>query len=510
MKIGKSWLDRSIDFLAPQWGYRRHRARIAQDIMRLHYEGARTDRRASGWTTSGTSANAEIGPALATLRQRSRDLIRNNAYASNAIDELAGHAVGTGITAQAKPKNQNKQLAKEIKEAWDIWIDECDADGQLNFYGLQDLAVRTVIESGECLVRMRRRYSTDGYTIPLQIQILEPDYLDTGKTEDAKTGRIIQGVEFDLLGNRVAYWMFPSHPGDASAGFSRMSMTSRRIAAQDVLHVYRKKRQQVRGVPWLAPVIITMRDLDEYNEAELVRKKIEACFATFIVQADGPDIAPVGETSTNSGGQTEETLEPGMMKYLKPGEDVKFAAPSGHGEGYRDFMRDMQTKTAVGLSLTYEMLTGDLSNVNYSSYRAGLLSFRTKMDQFRWLCFVPMFCDPIRRWFIDAAYAAGLISARDYLTQWSPPRYGSVDPQKDAQAIQTSIRNGIKSWPQAVGEEGYDPDEQIEEIREANAKLDAAGIVLDCDPRQRTATGGSLTQKEPQQKRQGDEGDESS
>jgi lambda family phage portal protein len=499
----KTWLDRSISWLSPQWGLERAKARAAASIL-FAYEGARTDRRVSGWHTADTSANAEIGPYLSRLRQRSRDLVRNNAYATNALDELAGQAVGTGITAQAKPKDP--ELARQINEAWNIWVDECDADGQLDFYGLQDLAVRTVVESGEVLVRRRLRYSSDGYRIPMQIQILEPDYLDTGKTEETKTGRIIQGVEFDLLGNRIAYWMFPSHPGDVATGFSRSDLTSRRTPAVDVLHVYRKKRQQVRGAPWIAPVITTMRDEDEYTEAELVRKKIEACFASFITQEEGPGVMAVGETETNDSGQIEETLEPGMIKYLKPGEDVKFAEPAGSGSGYREFKRDIQTKMAVGIGITYEMLTGDLSNVNYSSYRAGMLSFRTKMEQFRWLCFIPMFCKPVRGWFINAAYAAGLISARDYLTQWSPPRYGSIDPQKEALAIQTSIRNGIKTWPQAVGEEGYDPDEQIAEIQEANKKLDEAGIVLDCDSRQRTATGGSITQSEPQQKQQGDEG----
>lgn len=497
----QTWLDRSISWLSPQWGLRRARARAAAEVL-LSYEAARTDRHTSGWITTDSGANAEIGPALARLRQRSRDLIRNNAYATNALDELAGQAVGTGIRANAVAMDGNARLAKQINDAWNIWVEECDADGQLDFYGLQDLAVRTVIESGECLVRLRRRFADDGYRIPMQIQILEPDYLDTGKTEETKTGRIIQGVEFDLLGRRIAYWLYPDHPGDISAGYSRANMASRRIPADSILHIYRKKRQQVRGVPWLAPVIVTMRDLDEYSEAELVRKKIEACFAAFITQPEGTEPVPIGATESSSEGQMEETLEPGMIRYLRQGEDVKFAVPSGTGEGYRDFMRDYQTKMAVGIGLTYEQMTGDLSNVNYSSYRAGMLSFRTRMDQFRWLCFIPMFCTPVRRWFIDTAFAAGMISAREYATEWSPPTYGSVDPEKDARAVLLKIRQGIKTWPQAVGEEGYDPDEQIAAIQEANRKLDQAGIILDCDPRQRTSSGNPVSQSTPNQEEQ--------
>ncbi len=489
--IRQTWLDRAVDWLSPRWGLERARARAAAAIL-LSYEAARSDRRTSGWNTADSGANAEIGPALSRLRQRSRDLIRNNAYATNALDELAGQAVGTGITAQAKPANRDETLARQINEAWRIWVDECDADGQLDFYGLQDLAVRMVIESGECLVRIRRRFADDGFRVPMQIQVMEPDYLDTRKTEETKTGRIIQGVEFDLLGRRIAYWLYPDHPGDITVGFSRANLASRRVPADLILHIYRKKRQQVRGVPWLAPVIITMRDLDEYSEAELVRKKIEACFATFVTQPDATEGPSLGETSTD-GSQVVETMEPGMIKYLRPGEEVAFATPSGHGEGYRDFMRDTQTKTAVGIGLTYEQMTGDLSNVNYSSYRAGMLSFRTKMDQFRWLCFIPMFCRPVRGWFIDTAYAAGLIAARDYFTEWAPPSYGSVDPEKDANATRAKIRLGTKTWPQAVGEEGYDPEEQIAAIQRTNEALDRAGIVLDCDPRKRTSVGAAVS-----------------
>ena len=487
-----TWLDRAISWMSPQWGLERTRARIAAGVL-MSYEGARTDRRASGWSTTDSSANSEIGPALSRLRQRSRDLVRNNAYASRAISELAGQAVGTGITAQAKPAGGDLALAKQINDAWRIFVDECDADGQLDLYGLQRLAARTLFESGEVLVRFRPRLYDDGFHVPMQIQLMEPDYIDTALTRAIKTGgRIVQGVEFDPIGRRSAYWLFPEHPGEIQVDYVRSNAASRRVPAELILHVYQKDRQQVRGVPWLAPVIISLRDLDEYNEAELVRKKIEACFATFVTQPEASEGPALGEVST-SDGQTVETLEPGAIHYLKPGEEVSFAQPSGSGEGYRDFMRDVQTRIASGIGLTYEQLTGDLSNVNYSSYRAGLLSFRNHIDAFRWLTFIPMFCGPVRRWFIDSAFAAGRISRRDYGTEWTPPAYGSVDPEKDANALVKRVRSGLLTWPQAVAEEGYDPEEQLLAIKKSNEAFDKAGVVLDCDPRKRTAVGGPVS-----------------
>lgn len=489
--------------MSPKWGVKRRSFRAASEaIKRFSYEGARRDRRTAGWVTSDVSANAAIGPRLSTLRQRSRDMVRNNGYASNALDELVAQCVGTGITAQAKPANSDTTLAKQINEAWKIWVDECDADGQMDFYGLQDMTVRSVIEAGEVLVRLRPRLLSDGLYIPFQLQVLEPDYIDTTKNEVLKNGgRIVQGVEFDVIGRRVAYWLYKNHPGDTLSYPYGDNANAYRVPAEYFLHIYRKKRpQQVRGVPWLAPVLIALRDMDEYRDAEIVRKKIEACFAAFVTQEGDPETSPIGEVKNGADGNLEEYLETGLIKYLKPGEDIKFATPSGSGDGYRDFMRDLQTGIATGIGLTYENFTGDLSNVSYSSYKAGENAFRTKIDAFRWLNLKPMLLQPVRQWFINYAYAAGRINKRDFGTEWSMPGFRSVDPQKDAHATLTKIRSGLMTLQQAIGEEGYDFDEQMADIKKANEVLDRLGISLDCDPRKRTAAGGAVTeQKESQE-----------
>ncbi len=153
-----------------------------------------------------------------SLRQRARDLVRNNAYATKAVRELVGHGIGTGIIGKAIKSENDPSSSEQIDEAWKIWSQECDAYGQLDFFGLQRQAVRSVIEAGECLVRMRPRYASDGLHVPFQLQMLEPDYLDHNKTEYTKSGgRIIQGVEFDPIGRRVAYWLYPEHPGEFSS-----------------------------------------------------------------------------------------------------------------------------------------------------------------------------------------------------------------------------------------------------------------------------------------------------
>lgn len=488
----QNWLDRTITWFSPQAGVRRLRARrAAEALSQLSYDGAKTGRRTDGWTTAGNSANAEIGLSLAKLRERSRDLVRNNPHAAKALRVFVSNAIGTGIVPQSSDP--------AINDLFKIWADEADADDQLNFWGLQKLVARTVWEAGECLVRFRPRRPQDNMdSVPLQIQLLEPDYLDLAKTEGLDNGNIIHGVEFDAIGTRVAYWMFSEHPGEVVNSFKRVGIQSKRVPASEVLHVYEKLRPgQVRGVPHrLASVMLAMRDMDEYDEAELVRKKIESCFAAMVTQPEGADGPTVGDVSaTRDSNQNRiEAFEPGMILYGKPGEDIKFGSPSGSA-GYNDYARSQYHRFAAGLGVTYEQLTGDLSMVNYSSYRAGHLEFRGETDDFRWNTFIPMFCVPVWRRFIEAAMVSGKLvqAASAASVKWTAPRYQSVDPLKDAKATLSMIRSGLKTLPEAIAEEGFDPDEQLQEIADTNKKLDSLGVVLDSDPRQDTKPPGDST-----------------
>src|ERR1041385_6925682 len=190
-----NWLDRAITWIAPKRGYLRSRYRSATMAL-LAYDGARSGRRTSGWTTANTSANAEVGAALNDLRKRSRDLVRNSPYGKRAITEMVNNAVGTGIAAQADSGKDALNL--KIDQVWQDWCEYCDADGQLDFAGLQALIFRSMLESGGVLIRRRLRFTTDGFAVPLQIQVLESDLLDLNKTARLDNGGyVIQGVEFD-------------------------------------------------------------------------------------------------------------------------------------------------------------------------------------------------------------------------------------------------------------------------------------------------------------------------
>lgn len=481
-----NWLDFAIGALSPAAGLRRVRQRQALRLIARAYDGAKAGRRTDGWVTAGTGANAEISPASARLRDRSRDLVRNNPYAAKAVGALVSNLVGTGIVPRARAKRTS--AAKQADHLWLQFAGSCDADGLTDFGGLQALIVRSLVESGEVIVRFRDRRVEDGLPVPLQLQVLEPDHLDSAKTEDlADGGYIVNGIEFDALGRRRAYWLFPVHPGDSRGRV----LSSRPVPARQVMHLYERLRPgQVRGVPWFASVILKLRDLDDYDDAELMRKKIEACFAAFVTGAQ--DEETLGKPSVGSSGDRIESFEPGMIEYLEPGKDVKFASPSANGD-YADYMRMQLHAVAAGVGLTYELLTGDLSQVNYSSIRAGLIEFRRRMESLQWQLIIPGLCQPVWARFVELAQASGKLPDGEITAEWTAPRFEAVDPLKDIQADILAVRAGVMTLKEAIARQGYDPAQVLAEIAATNAELDAAGITLDTDPRRSTKTGQEKT-----------------
>jgi lambda family phage portal protein len=481
-----NFLDKFIGYFDPERAFRRERFRAAMEV--LAYDGAKSGRRTDGWIAASGDANSEVGAALASLRNRSRDLLRNNPYAAKAVTELVGNTVGTGIVPQAKTGDE--ALDKLIDGEWPYFAENCDPGGQLDFYGMQALIVRTTAESGDGIARFRPRLPQDNLRVPLQLEMLEADYLDLSKTMGTEAGWIIQGVQFSKIGQREAYWLFNYHPGGVYIMNPRGGILSQPVPADQVMHQYCLLRPgQVRGVPWLAPVMLALRDLDDYRDAERMRKKTEACLAAIVTRPDGAGGLPLGAKSTDpKTGMVLEGMYPGMIGYLKPGEDVRFNTPQAAG-GYREYLMTELQGIGAGVDVPYELLSGDLSNVNYSSYRAGMLGFRNTIEAFRWLTLIPMFCRPTWRRFIDTLVLVGKIPGPNYGVQWTAPKFESVDPLKDAMAELKRIRTGTLTLSEAIAQNGYDPEKQLQEIARLNKLLDDLEIILDCDPRRTNERG---------------------
>lgn len=494
-----SILEKIIASVSPEAGLRRAVAKAKLNLLSgsvRSYDAAKTGSRTDGWTSvSGSSANSEIAPQLPRIRERSRDLVRNNPYAAKAVNVLVNNIVGAGIVPEAKSGTDRQQSATE--DAWNDWAEVADADGMLDFYGIQALVMRTVVESGECLVRFRARRLSDGLAVPFQLQVLEPEFIDTGRQGTSSSGYTIDGIEFDNLGRRTAYWLFNRHPGDNRA-MMVTGITSSRVPAEDVLHIFDKIRPgQDRGVPWFAPTILRMWDLATYDEAELMRKRVEACIAAFVEQEAGGDIRPLGKiangtnTDGTSGTTRRESFEPGMIEYMRPGESVEFNNPQGTG-GYAEYMGVQLHAIAAGIGVTYEQMTGDLSGVNYSSYRAGHLEIRSSMERHRWQMMINQFCAPVWRRFMTVGFAAGVLRQPNVRAEWVAPPWPSIDPEKDANAALLEMRVGGITLRDYLTSKGKDFNDWLAETIATNKALDDAGIVLDSDPRNRARNGNAI------------------
>jgi lambda family phage portal protein len=334
--------------------------------------------------------------------------------------------------------------------------------------------------------------------VGLQLQVLEPEHLPTTLNRDLPSGHVIRaGIEFDRLGRRVAYYLTRSHPGDGSlapmsgTGTSAGGLDTVRVGASEVIHLFRPLRPgQIRGEPWLARALIKLHELDQYDDAELVRKKTAAMFAGFITRL-APEDSLMGEGLPDAQGVALAGLEPGTLQILEPGEDIKFSAPADVGSSYGEFMRQQFRAVAAAMGITYEMLTGDLTQVNYSSIRAGLLEFRRRCEAIQHGVIVHQLCRPVWRAWMEQAALEGALSLpgfarrrREFLAaKWIPQGWQWVDPLKEFNALKLAIRAGLMSRSEAISAYGYDAEDIDREIAADNARADDLGLIFDSDPR---------------------------
>jgi lambda family phage portal protein len=397
---------------------------------------------------------------------------------ANACEAFAANLVGDGI----KPSSliEDPAMRERVQRLWLAWTDEADADGLTDFYGLQAMVAREMFVAGECFVRLRPRRAEDGLLVPIQLQLLQSEMLPFEKTEIAANGnRIRCGIEFDRLGRRVAYHFRRRHPGD-STDQGMATPETVRIPAGDVLHVYRPiDAGQIRGLPHVAPAMVRLFLLDQYDDAELDRKKTAAMFAGFITKT-APEEQLMGEIEAAEDGTGIASLEPGTMQVLLPGEDVKFSTPADVGGGYEAFQYRTLLSIAASVGLPYHLVTGDVRQANYSSLRAELVEFRRRIGQLQHGVLVHQFCRPVWRRWLETAVLSGALDLEDLESalpvQWIPPRWDWVDPLKDIQAQLLAIEAGLLSRRKAVEATGYD----IEEIDRENAadRDRAAGLGL--------------------------------
>ncbi len=468
------------------------------------HEGAGRGRRSLAWMPGNPGAVAALLATSSELRIKSRDLVRRNAWAQSGIEAFVANAVGTGIKPQSLASDE--RFKTEVQALWRDWTEEADAAGQTDFYGLQALACRAMLEGGECFIRLRPRRPEDGLVVPLQLQLLEAEHLPINLNTELPSGNVVRsGIEFDNLGRRVAYHLYKSHPEDGRLApmSGQGGLETVRIDAKEIIHLYRVLRPgQIRGEPWLSRALVKLNELDQYDDAELVRKKTAAMFAGFVTRQN-PEDNLMGEGAADANGIALAGLEPGTLQILEPGEDIKFSDPADVGGSYSEFLRNQFRAVAAAIGVTYEQLTGDLTGVNYSSIRAGLLEFRRRCEMVQHSVLVHQMCRPVWAAWMKQAVLAGALDApgfarggaakrRQYLqVKWIPQGWQWVDPEKEFKAMLLAIRAGLMSRSEAISAFGYDAEDVDREIAADNQRADDLGLIFDSDPRHTSKDGTS-------------------
>ena len=465
---------------------------LVRKLVNLAYTSAGHGRRAVSWMAPSTGPTSGLTGDLGTLINRSRAALRNDPWASAGISKLVANIVGTGI----KPKSEavDDSFRKDLQQLFLDWTDESDADGVLDFYGQQTLVARAMLEAGECFVRLRPRKPEDNLSVPLQIQILEAEFVPWRYNDQLANGHTIRaGIEFNKIGKRVAYWMHKAHPVEQ---FSIETADLHRVPASDVLHLYEPLRPgQLRGQPILASVLLRMFHLDKFDDATLLRQEIANLFTGFITkphpEQERVDPLTGRPIQTNFENIPMVAMEPGTMQELAPGEEVEFNAPPGSTAGYPEFMRQQLMASAAGMGLPFELLSGDMKGVSDRALRVVLNEFRRRIQQLQHNQIVFQFCRPVWNRWLDLAVLSGAIDAPHYAghkanyrrVKWIPHGWAYIHPVQDMQAQSLAVRNGFKSRSEVVSEQGYDSEQIDDEIAADNRRADELHLQYDSDVR---------------------------
>lgn len=490
-------ITKFLSFAAPKMAAQRMKNQFAVKMMATelrNYEGAGRGRRFNNWGYGVTSQNQKIAEALPKLRERSRDLSRNYGFSKNAIRRIGNNVVGTGVLASPVSKTKDKKEEELTKSVWKEWAEttDCDFDEQQNFYGIQKMAVKTAAKSGSCIIRRVWKKYKKG-SLSLELQVLEPDFLDKSKTGVVyENGEFtFQGIQFNAKGKKIAYWIFDKHPRD-------FKVESKPVPAEDIIHLFDLEDPgQVDGLPFNSSVIVETKDFAEYRDAQLIRQKIAACFAVFV---QGDDTAGIPVVNGDKETDSFEKVEPGMIEHLSPGKTVQFANPPTT-EGFGEYSRQSLLGQAAGMGISYEAYTGDLSNVNFSSGRMGWIEFHRNVEDWQWNMLIPMMCNRVWKWFTQAAFLSGLIPNKDIGVIWTPPRREMIDPVKETQALVKQVRAGLLSWQDAVRQLGYSPEEILAQLIADAKAFDEAKLMPEVDPRYDPARTNLKEPKGPESKK---------
>jgi lambda family phage portal protein len=467
-------LDRTIAVFSPEAALKRWHARKKLEILNSGYgnHGASmTKKSLIGWISRGGSTKEDIDKNLSTLRERSRDLYMGAPLATGAIKTMRTNIVGSGLKLKAQIDSQYLGMEDEEAEAWEelverefsLWADSahCDAQRMNNFYELQQLAFLSQLMSGDCFALLPL-LPRPGMPYDLRIQLIEADRIcDPSPKPPGKD--ISAGVEIGANGEVVAYWIAKKHPLSQEIGqneWIRVDAFGKETGRPNVLHLMEAERpEQRRGVPILAPVIESLKQLSRYTEAELMAAVVSGLYTVFIKTTSPSTEPPLGEVIPEDqrvDDQDENTYELGNGAIIALGENesIEQANPGRPNSAFDPFVMAVCRQIGAALEIPYELLVKQFT-ASYSASRAALLE-AWKMFKMRRSWLATDFCQPIYEEWLAEAVAKGRIPAPGFFNdpmirkaysgaEWNGPAQGQIDPLKEVQAAEKRVEGGFST-----------------------------------------------------------------
>ncbi len=441
------------------------------------YAAAKTPKTSSGWHPLDTNVNDLISSSASTVRGRVRQLVRDFPYVARAANVIVNFTVGTGITVQARVKSDGKlarPVNQSIEDGFARWSDHADVSGRLCFGELQELAKRSLVETGEYI--FIKRYSGKRSIIPYALQAMEPDRLCTYGAKTTGSNAIHDGVEYDPSTGEALFYHF-SDDGYAGKTF--------RVDARDVIHGFKTVRPgQLRGISIFTPIVLLSRDINEFMDATLDRAKLSAKWLAFVKSENPMQFQQARGVKTEEYSRIEE-LENALIEYLRPGESVEFANGTMPGETFDPYIRLILRMISVGAGVSYELVSGDYSGINYSGLR-GIRNDLAKdiephqIDMVRHFCH-PVYCDVLERLAMRGAVNVPFkaYTKDPYVFQraaWMPPGAEYIDPLRESKAQVEQIRNLLRSPQEICRSRGRDLENVLDEAQEFKLMCQERGL----------------------------------
>jgi lambda family phage portal protein len=463
------------------------------------FAAARADRLTAGWVAATSSADAESVQSLVMLRNRSRALVRDNPHAKRARAVVVNNVVGQGIGLQAAIMNQRKRLVEEYNEpieaAWREWChaENCHIGGSLQFSDLERLLIGEVFEAGDVFVRIHRR----GGAVPLSLEVIEAERLADEWEAPSHNGNLVrQGVEVDGFNKPVAYWMHEFHPGDPRRPLVQDRLI--RVPADEIIHLRIIDRwPQVRGVPWMHAAMGRLHQLGEFQDAAVVAARTGAEKVMVLEESEQGGLADAmkaTDASFENDGTHVWNSAKGQVDILPAGTKIADWNPTYPNENFDPFVRAALRDIAAAFGVSYEALSRDYSQSNYSSSRLSLLDDRDlwrTMQQW----FIRNFRERLHRVWLEAAVLSRAIPAvpvASYVANramfesatWKPRGWSWVDPTKEVNAYKEAVRCGFTTVSNVIAMTGggTDMEDVINERRRELEMMADADLRFDTDP----------------------------